>query len=179
MFSLLPLLMLVTAASPEISEVLTGEQYVDWHHYSTVQNYKYFLDGLCIQFLSMKLVQSFRVNSYIDWVFKAIGKTLTQIGVFWVIMAPTIIAFGFGLFYSFGVAVGQVSTIHGTFFTVCRYILGISNTSGFYAISPLFYTIWSFSCNMLYFYLILPVSIAVLIDAFSFTTAEFGTPSDI
>lgn len=49
---------------------------------------------------------------------------------------------------------------------VYNFLLGICDTALYLKISPLFFQLWSFAVTIVYFYLFVPVSIAVLLYSF-------------
>ena len=85
---------------------------------------------------------------------------------FYIIIIPILIGMTFAIYFGIGIYVPEVSTLSRTFFVVFRFMLGVNNQIEYYAVDPIYFTIWSFALTMLYFYLILPVSIAVLLEAF-------------
>jgi len=85
---------------------------------------------------------------------------------FYIIIIPILIGMTFAIYFSMGTYVKEVSSLPRTWFVVFRFMLGFNNSIDYYAIDPILFTIWSLFLTMLYFYLILPVSIAVLLEAF-------------
>jgi hypothetical protein len=61
---------------------------------------------------------------------------------------------------------------------VFRFLLGICDTGAYIKSGPIIFIIWSFLVTIWYFYLSLPVIIAILINSFDEVTKEQGHVSD-
>lgn len=72
---------------------------------------KTYIDGLCVQFLSAKLIQSFRINKYIDWVFAAVNASLSAMLFFYILMAPFYMGVAFANYFLLGDRIKEVSSI--------------------------------------------------------------------
>jgi len=121
---------------------------------------------------------SLRIIKYVDWIFEAIGRTLHHMFFVCVIMVPVLLAFAVYLWFHMGQSISGLSNFYQAFFTVYRFLLGICDTAAYMKISPIFFQFWSFAVTIVYFYLFLPVSIAVLLDSFDIVIKESGHVSD-
>ena len=65
-----------------------------------------------------------------------------------------------------------------SFFTIFRVMLGVGNTSQYYAVDQIVYVVWTLMFTLYIFYLILPVSIALLLESFDDVTMELGHVTD-
>ena len=126
----------------------------------------------------MKLVQSFRVFKYIDWMFYALGQSLRRIIIFFIAIMPFFFGMILTLHVLTGISVEETSTLTIATFSVYRFILGISKSQDFVVSSPQFYYLWSYSLVLFYFYLVYPVSIAILLESYEETAMELGHVSD-
>ena len=63
-------------------------------------------------------------------------------------------------------------------FSVYRFIMGIAMTEDFATLSPIFYYLWCYFMVMFYFYLVYPVSIAILLESYEETVMELGHVTD-
>ena len=61
---------------------------------------------------------------------------------------------------------------------VFRFLLGINDTGAYIKAGPIVFLVWSFSTTIGYFYLGLPVFIAILLNSFDMVTKEQGHVSD-
>jgi hypothetical protein len=61
---------------------------------------------------------------------------------------------------------------------VFRFLLGINDTGAYIKAGPILFLIWSFITTIGYFYLGLPVFIAILLNSFDMVTKEQGHVSD-
>jgi hypothetical protein len=62
--------------------------------------------------------------------------------------------------------------------TTIRSILGINKTTHYYLDYPIQYTIIYVGIILFYFFILFPISVALLLDAFSKTVIELGSISD-
>lgn len=85
-----------------IHELLFNSQGIDFIQLSYFQQLKAKLDGLCVQFLFLKCIQPFKVNNSINWLFHAVGNTLLNLFILYIITLPIIANFSFVLYYLFG-----------------------------------------------------------------------------
>lgn len=81
-----------------------------------------------MQFLFLKIIQSFKINKRVNWLFTAIGRSMNNLIVFLIITVPVIFGFQFSLYYIFGAKVIYASTIEVAFFTTFRAMNGIFST---------------------------------------------------
>ena len=86
--SIIPLVLLAYLKTEVTDDLLEPDKLHDYHGIARRQILITYIDGLCIQFLSMKLVQSFRIFKYIDWMFIALGYSLRRIIIFYVAILP-------------------------------------------------------------------------------------------
>ena len=126
----------------------------------------------------MKLVQSFRVFKYIDWMFYALGDSLRRYAIFFTAILPFFFGMILILHVLTGISVEETSTITIAIFSVYRFILGIAKSQDFIVSSPQFYYIWSYTLVLFYFYMVYPVSIAILLESYEETAMELGHVSD-
>lgn len=167
-------------ADDTVSKIVTGTSKVkiDIHHLAFIQNIKTYVDGLCIQFLSLKLMQCFRINHEIDWLFIAIGQTIGNLFTVYVILVPFLFCLAFVNYYLFGLSNYEVSNGISSVFSMYRNILGLASTRTFYRNFPVSYFIVSMFLIMFWFYLFMPVTIALLLDSFQNTVMKFGRIND-
>ena len=125
--SIIPLLMLWRLKGDITDELLTDDN-SDYHGIARRQILITYIDGLRIQFLSMKLVQSFRVFKYIDWMFFALGQSLRRIFIFFIAIMPFFFGMILTLHVLTGISVEETSTLTIATFSVYRFILGISKS---------------------------------------------------
>ena len=128
--SIIPLCMLWVLKG-DITDELLSDENVDYHGIARRQILITYIDGLCIQFLSMKLVQSFRVFKYIDWMFYALGQSLRRIIIFFTAIMPFFFGMILTLHIQTGISVEETSTLTIATFSVYRFILGISKSQDF------------------------------------------------
>lgn len=93
---------------------------VDLLYCAQQQQLRNYIDGLCVQFLSFKLIQNLRINRSIDWLFIATGKTFQSLFFFYVITLPVLMGFGFCYYYMFGTKNEEVSTLPSMVYTIYR-----------------------------------------------------------
>ena len=84
----------------------------------------------------MKLVQSFRVFKYIDWMFYALGDSLRRYVIFFTAILPFFVGMILTLHVLTGISVEETSTITIAIFSVYRFILGIAKSQDFIVSSP-------------------------------------------
>ena len=126
----------------------------------------------------MKLVQSFRIFKYIDWMFYALGYSLRRIFIFYVAIMPFFFGMIITLHFSTGMLIDETSTLTMATFSVYRFIMGIARTDELAKLAPVFYYLWCYLLVMLYFYLVYPVSIAILLESYEETVMELGHVTD-
>lgn len=136
------------------------------------------LDGLCIQFLFLKIIQSFKINSSINWLFTAIGQTITNLVVFYILTLPVLFCFSFSNYYLFGLKVSQSSTLFSSMMSVYRSISGLNTTSTYYQEMPITFVIFQVALITFYFFIMLPITVALLLDSFHNTVMELGSITD-
>lgn len=161
-----------------IQEFLENSHSIDFIQLSYFQQLKSKLDGLCVQFLFLKCIQPFKVNDSINWLFQAVGNTLINLFILYIITLPIIANFSFVLYYLFGSKVQWSSTVMAAIVTTFRSLCGINRTTHYYLDYPIQYTIIYVGIILFYFFIMFPISVALLLDAFSKTVIELGSVSD-
>ena len=160
-----------------IDEFLTSTN-IDFINLSNYQQLKSKLDGLCVQFLFLKCIQPFKINNSINWLFSAVGNTLINLLILYIITLPILANFSFILYYLYGNKVQWSSTIWAGIISTLLNIFGISRTTHYYLEHPISYTIMFVALMLFYFFIMFPISIALLLDAFQKTVIELGSISD-
>ena len=72
----------------EVSDDILESNAVNIHGIARMQILITFIDGLCIQFISGKIVTSFRIFKYFDWMFYALSKSLNRLFIFYFTLLP-------------------------------------------------------------------------------------------
>lgn len=94
------------------------------------------------------------------------------------LVVPILGGLAWGAYFIFGAEIEEVSTFQSACYFLFRFMLGIANSTEYFKTKPLFFSFYSFCCVMTYFYAVLPISIAVLIDSFETTVMEIGHVTD-
>lgn len=151
---------------------------IDLQSYAYYQTLKTKLDGLCCQFLFLKIIQAFKINRNINWLFTAIGQTITALFFFYIISLPIVFTFAFVNYYLFGSKVRYASTVYSAIHSTFRAINGVNFTYNYYIEYPLLYSCSIILLIWFYFYIMFPITIALLLDSFNTTTKELGSITD-
>ena len=130
------------------------------------------MDGVCIQFLFFKLIMSFKKITFFDWIFSAIGRTLITLFYALIILVSLLLVCTLQLWFLYGPSMKRIEALPECIFTVFRFLLGINDTGAFIKAGPSLFLGWSFVTTIIYFYLILPIMIAILLDSFDKVTKE-------
>lgn len=94
-------------------------------------------------------------------------------------MAPFYMGVAFANYFLMGDRIKEVSTLQQSLYQIYRFVSGSLDSVHSYMIEPHLFVFVNWYLLMLYFYLFLPVSIAVLLDAFSMTVQGMGHVSDL
>ena len=97
---------------------------------------------------------------------------------FYVITLPVVLCFAFFNYYLFGTKVRYSSTIPASIISIYRSLSGINQTSEYYMEYPIIYMISILSLITYYFYIMFPISIALLVDSFHKTVMDLGSIND-
>jgi hypothetical protein len=151
---------------------------LDVHFLARQQVYNSYINGICALILMVRIVVSFSVNPYIEWMFFVIKHSLSRILAFLIAITPFLIFLIFYLYYFAGFKVKEASSITRSIFTWYRLMMGIGNTSQYYALNPYMYLFWVFLIVAFVFFIILPISIAFLLESFDTITMKLGHVTD-
>ena len=128
--------------------------------------------------MSFRIINSFRIFAYMDWLVNVLDRTLGRIAVFYLAMLPFFIVMIVVLYFVSGANVQETSTLVRSIFTIIRFALGIGNTNEYYPINQEFYYAWSLIFVFSLYYFLLPVSIALFLEAYEEITMELGHVTD-
>ena len=128
--------------------------------------------------MSFRIVSSFRVLPYMDWLVNVIERTLSRISVFYLAVLPFFIVMIVVLYFVSGANVLETSTFVRSIFTIIRFALGIGNTAEYYPITSAIFYLWSLIFVFSLYYFLLPVSIALFLEAYEEITMELGHVTD-
>ena len=103
---------------------------------------------------------------------------MSRLLTFYLSALPFFVVMTVLLHFASGANVEETSTVVRCIFTVIRFTMGVSNTSVYYTINMLLYYMWSLIFAFTMFYFILPVSIALFLEAYEETTVELGHVTD-
>lgn len=138
-----------------------------------------YLDGLCVQFLCLKIIQTFRINKYINWTFKAVSTAIVNMLLVYFLLIPYLLSMTFYAYYQMGEKVPGAQSFFCSMFGVYRLLLGSVNIKNFFEASPIDFSVYCFTLVLYFFYLLQPLSISVLLDSFDNTVKTFGHSSDL
>lgn len=110
--------------------------------------------------------------------FYALAKSLRRVIIFYFAIMPFFLGMIITLHFSTGMLVDETSTLTLAAFSVYRFINGVANTQEYVTLQPVFYYTWSYFLVMFYFYLVYPVSIAILLESYEETVMELGHITD-
>ena len=128
--------------------------------------------------MSFRICTSFRIFPYFDWLVCIVDRTLPRIVVFYMAVLPFFIVMNIILFLLSGAQVKETSTLVGSIFTIIRFALGIGDTTAYYMVNQWFYYVWSIIFVFSLYYFLLPVSIALFLEAYEEITMELGHITD-
>ena len=128
--------------------------------------------------MSFRIVNSFRIFPYMDWLVNVLDRTMSRIFTFYLAVLPFFIVMIVVLYFVSGANVEETSTLVRSIFTIIRFALGIGNTSEYYPINQEFYYAWSLIFVFSLYYFLLPVSIALFLEAYEEVTMELGHVTD-
>ena len=126
----------------------------------------------------MRILQSFRIFPYTDWLLTVIKRARNRMLIFYIAVLPFYAVMIIILYYQAGQSVEETSSFTSCIFTVIRFALGVGNTSRYYPINLVFYYFWCLVFIFSIYYFLLPVSIALFIEAYEEVTMELGHVSD-
>ena len=136
------------------------------------------LDGFFLLFMSFRIVESFRIFPYMDWLINVLKRTISRIATFYLAIMPFLSVMIVVLYFVAGANVLETSTLVRSIFTIIRFALGVGNTSEYYPINQGFYYAWSIIFVFSLYYFLLPVSIALFLEAYEEITMELGHVTD-
>lgn len=79
--------------------------------------------------MSWRILESFRIFPYMDWLINVIKRTLGHIVIFYLAFMPFLMIMIIVLYFVSGANVKETSTLTRTIFTTIRFALGNGNTS--------------------------------------------------
>ena len=85
--------------------------------------------------MSFRIVSSFRIFPYMDWMVNVLRKTMSRITTFYLAILPFFLVMVVALYFVSGANVKETSTLVKSIFTIIRFALGIGNTSEYYPIN--------------------------------------------
>lgn len=154
------------------------ETKVDLHMMGRSAQQVQHFDGFFLLFMSFRIVSSFRIFPYMDWLVNVLDRTLSRIATFYLAVMPFFVVMIVVLYFVSGANVQETSTLVRSIFTIIRFALGIGNTSEYYPINQEFYYAWSLIFVFSLYYFLLPVSIALFLEAYEEITMELGHVTD-
>jgi len=95
-----------------------------------------------------------------------------------IILFTLLIVMALDLWFIFGPRMKRVETLTDAALVQFRFLLGINDTGAFIKAGPTLFLGWSFVTTLMYFYLILPIMIAILLNSFEDVTKQQGHVSD-
>ena len=128
--------------------------------------------------MSFRIVECFRIFPYFDWLISVLKRTISRIGTFYMAFMPFIIIMIVIIYFIAGSNVQETSSLVRSVFTIIRFALGVANTSEYYPVNQGFYYAWSIIFVFSLFYFLLPVSIALFLEAYDEITMELGHVTD-
>ena len=150
----------------------------DFHHLGRDAQLVQHLDGFFILYLAFRAMSQFRVFPYIDWLSNVLQRTMERLLTFYMSALPFFVVMTVLLHFVSGANVEETSTVVRCMFTAIRFALGVSNSSVYYSINRTMYYIWCLIFSFVMYYFILPVSIALFLEAYEETTVELGHVTD-
>ena len=150
----------------------------DLHQLGRDSQFVQHFDGFFLLFMSFRIVNSFRIFPYMDWLVNVLDRTLSRIAIFYLAVLPFFIVMIVVLYFVSGANVQETSTLVRSIFTIIRFALGIGNTQEYYPINQEFYYAWSLIFVFSLYYFLLPVSIALFLEHYEEITMELGHVTD-
>ncbi len=108
---------------------------IDFHQLGRDSQFVQHLDGFFLLFMSFRIVHSFRIFPYMDWLVNVLERTISRIATFYVAILPFFVVMIVMLYFVAGANVEETSTLVRSIFTCIRFALGIGNTSEYYPIN--------------------------------------------
>ena len=176
-FAIIPVIMASQLQSKLNLDDLRKSQ-TDFHEMGRSQQFVQHLDGFFLLFMSFRIVESFRIFPYMDWLINVLKRTISRIATFYLAIMPFLIVMIVVLYFVAGANVQETSTLVRSIFTIIRFALGVGNTSEYYPINQGFYYAWSIIFVFSLYYFLLPVSIALFLEAYEEITMELGHVTD-
>jgi len=136
------------------------------------------MDGFFLLVMSFRILDSFVIFPYMDWLLNVLNRTTKRIAIFYLSVAPFFSVMVIVLYFVAGANVAETSTLVRSIYTCIRFALGIGNTSEYYPINQGFYYIWSVIFVFSLYYFLVPVSIALFLEAYEEITMELGHVTD-
>ena len=113
-----------------------------------------------------------------DWLLTVIDRTMNRMWIFYIALLPFYVVMIIILNFTAGSNVMEASSLIRTTFTVIRFAMGIGNTSEYYPINQDMYYIWCLIFVFSIYYFLLPISIALFLEAYEEITMELGHVTD-
>ena len=113
-----------------------------------------------------------------NWLFVAIGETMTSLCFFYLLTLPITFSMAFINYFLFGLKVDQSSSIYESVLQTFRSINGLNRTSDYYNQAQAIYIMSLMITVSFYFYVMFPISIALLLDSFNKTIMALGSITD-
>lgn len=83
----------------------------DFISVAKAQRLRMYINGLCVVLLSLKFIQTFRINKYISWTFAAIGNSMISMCMVYFLLTPFLISMSFYNYYLCGDLVFEVNNL--------------------------------------------------------------------
>ena len=94
-----------------------------------------YVDGLFLLMLSFRVMKSFSIFAYMDWLVTVLSRAFKRLIVFYILLCPYFICMNFILFFVSGANVEENSSMNKSLITNIRYALGVGNTASYFPIS--------------------------------------------
>ena len=94
-----------------------------------------YVDGLFLLMLSFRVMKSFSIFAYMDWLVTVLSRAFKRLVVFYILLCPYFICMNFILFFVSGANVDENSSMNKALITNIRYALGVGNTANYFPIS--------------------------------------------
>ena len=111
------------------------ESDVDFHRLGRMSQFVQHLDGFFLIFLAFRILSTFRIFPYMDWLANVLDRVISQLQTFYLAAAPFFVVMTVILYFISGSSVEETSTLIRCVFTVIRFSLGIGNSSDYYTIN--------------------------------------------
>ena len=126
----------------------------------------------------LKIIQTFKINNTLNWLFRAIGDTVVKLGMFYFLTTPLILSFAFTNYLLFWSTVHEAHNLELALGATFRSAFGINQSSTYFILLPVIYTLYSVLMIMVYFFRIFQITVALLLDSFNKTVIRLGSVTD-